>query len=105
MLIRRGLVNAVTVRFGGKKKKQQRCKASVSGAKRKDGQRGKEVGRIIQSTAAGRRGGGVGRAERQQEERAPVVVRQIATHHRARLRKVTGGCVRAGVRRFDLRGD
>ena len=86
MLIRRGLVNAVTVRFGGKKKSnKQRCKASVSGAKRKERQRGKEVGRIIQSRAAGRRGGGVGRAERQQEERARVVVQQIATHHRARL--------------------
>ena len=48
-------------------------------------QRGKEARRIIQSRAAGRQWDGVGRAERQQEERAAVVVQQIATHRRARL--------------------
>lgn len=80
-------MNAVTARLEGEKKKQsnkQTCKTSVSGAKRKD-REGRRSEGLSKTEQQGDGGDGVELAERQREERAPVVGQQIAPHRGARL--------------------
>lgn len=100
-------MNAVTVRFGGKKKKQQTEMQGICFWRKEERETEREGGRKDYPKQSSRetwgwRGEGGEAAGRKGMRGRPA---DCHTPPRPAPWKVTEGCVRAGVRRFDLRGD